>query len=209
MGLDMYMNATRSFGADAPETSRILSIANITLGDLIQMSQQDPMEHETYVYLSAWDHDKSDQPARTREILHIAGLDAIITDESPSGSLAWQDDKVRVGAHCMYWRKANAIHAWFVDNCQDGVDECQKSPVHVEQLAKLRQVCVDAIASYDAGDLTKAREILEPRSGFFFGGTDIDEWWAEDTRRTIAEIENVVNAALKIGGVEFSYQSSW
>jgi hypothetical protein len=26
-----------------------------------------------------------------------------------------------------YWRKANAIHKWFVDNCQDGVDECQET----------------------------------------------------------------------------------
>ena len=22
------------------------------------------------------------------------------------------------------WRKANAIHKWFVDNVQDGVDDC-------------------------------------------------------------------------------------
>ena len=26
-----------------------------------------------------------------------------------------------------YWRKANAIHNWFVQNVQDGRDECQKS----------------------------------------------------------------------------------
>ena len=28
-----------------------------------------------------------------------------------------------------YWRKFNALHNWFVQNCQDGVDECQYAEV--------------------------------------------------------------------------------
>ena len=27
----------------------------------------------------------------------------------------------------IYWRKANAIHNWFVENCQEGVDELSRS----------------------------------------------------------------------------------
>jgi len=40
-----------------------------------------------------------------------------------------------------YWRKANAIHKWFVDNVQNGVDECQESYVTKKQLIELRAVC--------------------------------------------------------------------
>ncbi len=29
-----------------------------------------------------------------------------------------------ITAEVMYWRKSNAIHKWFVDNVQGGVDDC-------------------------------------------------------------------------------------
>ena len=28
-----------------------------------------------------------------------------------------------------YWRKANQIHKWFVDNVQGGIDDCRPYPV--------------------------------------------------------------------------------
>ena len=42
----------------------------------------------------------------------------------------WEDDHEEVG----YWRKANQIHKWFVDNVQDGVDDCGEYKVTKEQL---------------------------------------------------------------------------
>lgn len=36
-----------------------------------------------------------------------------------------------------YWRKANAIHAWFVEHVQDGKDDCNYYYVSKEQLQKL------------------------------------------------------------------------
>ena len=33
-----------------------------------------------------------------------------------------------------YWRKANQIHNWFVENIQDGMDECKPHYVSREQL---------------------------------------------------------------------------
>lgn len=41
-----------------------------------------------------------------------------------------------------YWRKANAIHDWFVQNVQDGIDECQESWVTRSQLQELYDACV-------------------------------------------------------------------
>jgi len=41
----------------------------------------------------------------------------------------------------MYWRKANAIHKWFVNNCQDGVDDCRDAYVSREDLQTLYSIC--------------------------------------------------------------------
>ena len=44
-----------------------------------------------------------------------------------------------------YWRKANAIHRWFVKNVQGGIDECQTSYVELAQLKELVDACKQVI----------------------------------------------------------------
>ena len=39
-----------------------------------------------------------------------------------------------------YWRKANAIHKWFVENVQDGEDDCKEYYVDENDLKKLLDV---------------------------------------------------------------------
>jgi hypothetical protein len=92
---------------------------------------------------------------------------------------------------------------------QGGLDDCDRYEVHVEQLAHLRSMCAGAHAAYLAGDLAKARDILSPRDGFFFGSTKIDEWWASDVERTIAAIDSLIVTAIDAHNVRFFYQSSW
>lgn len=46
-----------------------------------------------------------------------------------------------------YWRKANAVHAWFVNNCGKGVDECQEMYVSHEHLLKLKEECLQVLSS--------------------------------------------------------------
>lgn len=57
--------------------------------------------------------------------------------------LSADDDSEVIG----YWRKANAIHGWFVNECADGVDECQEIPVSREQLERLLAVTREVLAS--------------------------------------------------------------
>lgn len=107
-----------------------------------------------------------------------------------------------------YWRKANQIHAWFVDNCQGGVDECQESePVHVEQLAELVSRCKKVLA-----DPSQALDLLPSRPGFFFGSYEVNEWYLEALKFTIVTIESVLRGV--VGrfpgqGATFFYRSSW
>lgn len=108
---------------------------------------------------------------------------------------------ISVEMEVCYWRKVNAVHQWFVDNCQGGEDDCRQSHVSREQLENLLQGCKDVLANRD-----KADEILPTASGFFFGSTEYDEYYFNDIEDTVNQLENV----LKLDDEwDFYYQSSW
>lgn len=99
-----------------------------------------------------------------------------------------------------YWRKANHIHKWFVDNVQDGEDNCEKYYVSDDDLKELLKVCKEVLE-----DKSKAEELLPTQSGFFFGGTQYDKYYFEQIKYTIEIIEK----ALSVDDLEYCYQSSW
>ena len=112
-----------------------------------------------------------------------------------------------VRATLAYWRKANAIHNWFVQNCQDGKDECQVSYVSVEQLKELSDICTQLLASRDEDE---ARDLLPPQSGFFFGGTEIDEHYWTDLEETVRQLNRIITSEMaRNDELAFHYQSSW
>lgn len=45
-----------------------------------------------------------------------------------------------------YWRKANAIHRWFVENVQNGEDDCRDYFVTKEQLTELLNLVNQVLA---------------------------------------------------------------
>jgi hypothetical protein len=101
----------------------------------------------------------------------------------------------------MYWRKANAIHKWFVDNVQGGVDNCAEYFVERKLLQELLQVCKEVKA-----DPESAEDILPTEGGFFFGGREYREHYFECINKTIDALE----IALKQNDrTEFFYMSSW
>ena len=59
---------------------------------------------------------------------------------------------ISICTHAGYWRKANAIHAWFVRECQNGVDECQRTYVELDKLEELREACTKIIESAKVND---------------------------------------------------------
>lgn len=115
-----------------------------------------------------------------------------------------------------YWRKANAIHNWFVQNVQDGVDECQEAYVSIEQLKELVDACKKDIEylntlQYDLEeeykefkDVDESHLTLIPTGGFFFGSTKFDSWLIQDFQNTIDQIEPLLEET-----GDFYYQSSW
>lgn len=98
-----------------------------------------------------------------------------------------------------YWRKANAIHRWFVQNVQDGKDDCEDYFVSTDKLIQLLDL-VDKVLK----DHSKATELLPTQEGFFFGNTAYGDDYFEDLVITKA----ILKMALKEGG-DFEYHSSW
>ena len=141
-------------------------------------------------FVSGYDFDPKQKEAN----LKIKEALGFTEEDYPESSLTVS---ITVG----YWRKANAIHAWFVDNCQGGVDECQNTLLSPNDLGRLLDVCKEAIE-------TKNASLLQPRSGFFFGSTDVDEYYWEDIQNTIDILTKVLNDP-KLKGCDFYYQSSW
>jgi len=128
------------------------------------------------------------------------------------------------------WRKANHIHAWFVNNVQDGEDNCREYYVDRDQLKELVQTCKDVKESLEKSpkkkvqvesgwkngkkmydevevfeDTSVAEELLPTQPGFFFGGTEYDEWYIKDLDNTIEMLEPL----LEEEGGDFYYQASW
>jgi hypothetical protein len=109
-----------------------------------------------------------------------------------------------------YWRKANQIHNWIIENCADGLDECQQIEVGVDDLANLRDLCKTVLE-----DHSKASELLPTRSGFFFGSLEYDEYYFKDLEDTIEIIEPVLAFMEKTKdengyyNYDIIYQASW
>ena len=101
-----------------------------------------------------------------------------------------------------YWRKANAIHNWFVNRVQGGEDDCGEYYVSREDLRLLKETCKQILE-----DNTKARELLPPKSGFFFGSTYIDECYFQDLAETVAIIDKLEKHLPESWNIK--YRSSW
>ena len=133
-----------------------------------------------------------------------------------------------------YWRKANQIHKWFVDNIQDGNDDCGYYEVKKEDLQELVDICnriiretklIDGkvlsreyyengehIKEYEIGKVIDnqklCEELLPSQSGFFFGGTDYDEWYFNDIEYTKNRLEAIIQL-LEWDLYDVYYGSSW
>jgi hypothetical protein len=104
-----------------------------------------------------------------------------------------------------YWRKANQIHNWFVVNVQNGVDDCGNYGVTESHLRKLLADCKSILLSRS---VVTAAEVLPVKPGFFFGGTDYNEYYFSDLQYTI----NIIEPLLKNEDYKYSsiyYTSSW
>jgi len=102
------------------------------------------------------------------------------------------------------WRKSNAVHGWFVENVQDGEDNCQEYEVSREKLQALVNDIDEVLGARMRA--SKAMEKLPPVDGPFFGSFDLDEHYYNDLEYTKMMALDAL-AAPKCW--DFYYSSSW
>lgn len=114
-----------------------------------------------------------------------------------------------------YWRKANQIHNWFIQNCagrdeyDNPIDDCRPIEITVDKLEELLDTCKKVLA-----DHTLANSLLPTTSGFFFGSTEYDDYYFGELEQTVEIIEPVLKFAkhkleIKDYAWEVYYQASW
>lgn len=134
-----------------------------------------------------------------------------------------------------YWRKFNALHSWFVQNCGNGVDDCKEMYVEEQKMIELLEILNKVKSLLDKSKTVikqletyggekydhevyecenEVKELLSPRQGFFFGSYDIDKWYKSDVESTIVLLEELLkeNEESKKHGIhsgDFYYEASW
>lgn len=90
----------------------------------------------------------------------------------------------------MYWRKANQIRKWFVDNTDLNEDDnCMYVDVSKEQLEELIETCKQVLANNN-----KARSLLPTDNiGCFFGSDHYDEWYFNELENTVNDLQTVID----------------
>lgn len=156
----------------------------------------------------------------------------VIIPENEAGAFSidkrfFNQDKIAyIVEEAAYWRKANSIHNFFVEEVQDGVDNCKEHYVEMEVLRKLVRFCKEDIEiiesqpyttetytdffseeekEYKKYDIDKELLNLQPTQGFFFGSYDIDEFYVNDLKETI----EMITPLLEDRTNDYFYRSSW
>ena len=127
------------------------------------------------------------------DVINAAGMNNVAKTNDIYG--------VQVQVNCAYWRKVNAVHNWFVENVQRGEDDCGEYYVSHDKLKELLETARQALFHKDPSKLI-------PQAGFFFGSTDIDEWYWEGVKSTIKQIKRLTELP-DFDELSFYYQSSW
>ena len=144
-------------------------------------------------YISGWDwNDNPKEMKLYSDILEYTGA------KRCAGS-----PHAQVEVCVAYWRKANAVHKWFCD-LDGGRDECQSIYVTKGNLIELRDLAKSVIEQP-----AMAGDVLPTQQGFFFGSYDYDDWYMEDMKNTVEQIDKVLESCKNLEYVDFIYQSSW
>lgn len=101
-----------------------------------------------------------------------------------------------------YFRKFNALHRYMC-NLDDGRDECQPIVLSKDTFKQLYDLLNDVNHNH-----SKAEDLLPTRSGFFFGGTDYNDYYFSDVTDAIKMCELFLKY-FDFDKYDLVYQASW
>lgn len=211
MGLDMFLNKAKR-------------VDGITVKKLIEI--------ENY-----FDYINRDNEYKDVKMSEWCGFE--ISDETVPFVKQYKDEYITsktIMREVGYWRKANQIHNWFVNNVQAGQDDCGTYEVTKDQLEELVAVCNEVLEScklengtvangqyLDSScnefvtvledgqyivDSSVAERLLPTISGFFFGSENYDEYYLDAVKYTAELINELLNTT-DFENEIIMYHSSW
>ena len=211
MGLDMYLNATKTLSPRKRKEKVYINYFNT-------LNEPDVDSDEGLFISEYWGNGK-EILANMKDFPILDGQLGKIQTIKRIGDV-WL-----VKTEAGYWRKANQIHNWFVKHTQDGIDDCQYTNVSAEQLEALQLTIKKALRGISklpddnqqfmdynwkpsAKTVKSFDELLPSTSGFFFGSTEYDKYYLSDLFYTKDLLKQLLRKASK-DNWEFSYHSSW
>lgn len=124
--------------------------------------------------------------------------EVIVTKNGEPHSKIDADKICEVQEEIGYWRKANAIHGWIVENVADGVDDCSEIYIPFERIKELQDLCKEVLKKPH-----KAADLLPVTTGFFFGTYEYDEWYFDSLSETVGILDQCREEDWIV------YQASW
>ena len=130
------------------------------------------------------------------------GLDMFLTVRKKSNPVwDWEDEED------VYWRKANQIRKWFVENLEYEQDPKSDSLENVRVPKEKLEELLDTVTTV-LNNPYLADELLPTEAGFFFGSCNYDNWYfnqLESTKRQLEEILSTTNFETE----DVYYDESW
>lgn len=146
-------------------------------------------------YVSGYEFSSEKDKAAYAAILNLTEMHEQADKDTPSATV-----EITIG----YWRKANHIHAWIVKNCANGIDECQPVNMSENDINALEEACESVLQDRSNSNCEYK---LPTQAGFFFGGTEFDEWYFEKCEDTLTILSRARQAMSN--GYSIEYQASW
>jgi hypothetical protein len=138
-------------------------------------------------YVKNWEH----TPEEDRHTVTVEHKGKVLTQ--------W-DNPIYITKEVAYWRKFNALHGFIVEHFNNGKDDCSPIPLNLEDLKTIHNQLVKTIKENNP-------ELLPPTSGFFFGNTEVDDYYWSDISDAINTFVEIINMEDK--DVIYEYHASW
>ena len=220
MGLDMYIN-------------KVKKVDNLTVKEILDIYDYIDWKKNGTKYSFEEYCGNNEGNIKKEYIEAVSKL--VHIDKHPAWAYGdYENEYEGITDNVAYWRKANQIHKWFVDNVQDGIDNCGNyllTKEDVEELLHTTKLVLDSCELIDGkvtngyrfengkevpileygkviADTNVAEELLPSSSGFFFGSTDYDQWYYKDLVNTIEQLEKILEET-DFDKEYLFYNSSW
>ena len=86
-----------------------------------------------------------------------------------------------------YYRKVNFLVQFVQSKMDHQMEDCEHVPLTIEQLTDLQDKCKKVL-----DDHSKANDLLPTCSGFFFGGTNYDEYYFQEVQQVYDDVSELL-----------------